>query len=91
MPLKHDSLSGETSRLCPAPKLGVFCEEKILLVANYGAAVTDYCATVAELEKAMIRDSREVYAERRRRVEVARIICEAALKELDDHVSADGC
>ena len=80
-----------TSRLPPAAKLGVFCEEKILLVANYGAAVTGYCAAVAELEKGMIRDSREVYAERRRSVEVARLICEAARKELDDHVSADGC
>lgn len=89
--MKHNAPSSVTSRLPPSPQLGVFCEEKILLVANYGAAVTDYYEAVAELEKGMIRDSKEVFAERRRKVEVARIICEAALKELDDHVSADRC
>lgn len=72
-------------------KLGVFCEQKILLTANYGAAVAVYAAAASELEKGMIRDSKEVYAERRQAVEVARILCEAALKELDAHVFADGC
>ena len=71
--------------------LGVFCEDKIVLMANYGAAAVAYCASVSKLEQALIRGSREVYAERRRAVEMTRIICEAALKELDDHVSADGC
>jgi hypothetical protein len=90
MALKH-TLSSLTSRPLPAPTLGVFCERKIVLTANFGAAASAYCAAVAELEKGMIRDSREVYAVRRRAVEVARINCEAALKELDDHVSVDRC
>jgi hypothetical protein len=80
-----------TSELHLAAKLGVFCEEKILLMANYGAAAEKYCASVAKLEQGMIRGSRETYAELRRSVEIARIICEAALKELDDHVSAHSC
>jgi len=80
-----------TSAPPPAPKLGVFCEHKIVLMANYGAAAVAYCAAVSKLEQALIRGSRETYAEQRRSVEMARIICEAALKELDDHVSADGC
>jgi hypothetical protein len=91
MVLKHTIVSSETSRSPAAPRLGVFCEEKIFLMANYGAAATKYCAAVAELEQTMIRDSKEVYAQRRRTVEVARIISEAALKELDDHVAAHGC
>jgi hypothetical protein len=69
----------------------VFCERKVLLVANYGAAALEYCAAVGRLENTMIRDSKEVYSNLRRSVEVARISCEAALKELDDHVAADGC
>jgi len=80
-----------TSQLPLAAKLGVFCEEKILLMANYGAAAAKYCAAVATLEQGMIRGSRETYAERRRSVETVRIICEAALSELDDHVSEHGC
>ena len=79
------------SALPRAAKVGVFCEQKILLMANYGAAAAEYGAAVAKFEQTMIRGSRETYAERRRSVEMARIICEAALKELDDHVSADGC
>jgi hypothetical protein len=74
-----------------AAKPGVFCEEKVLLVANYGAAASEYFASVSQLERGMIRASREKYAELRRSVETARMRCEAALKELDDHVSADGC
>ena len=74
-----------------ASKPGVFCEEKVLLVANYGAAATEYFASVYQFERGMIRASRETYAELRRSVESARMRCEAALKELDDHVSADGC
>jgi hypothetical protein len=84
-------MSSVTSRSPTAPKLGVFCEEKIFLMASYGAAAKEYCAAVAELEETMIRDSREVYAQRRKNVEVARIVCETALKELDDHVSAHLC
>jgi len=82
---------GLTSELPPAPKLGVFCEEKVVLMANYGAAAVAYCAAVTKLEQAMIRGSREIYAEQRRSVEMTRIICEAALKELDNHVNVDGC
>jgi hypothetical protein len=91
MAFTHNGTSRVTSRLSPAPKIGVFCEEKIVLVANYAAAMTAYVAAVTQLEKGMIRASREVYAERRRLVEVARIVCDAALKELDDHVSGDCC
>jgi hypothetical protein len=80
-----------TSELPRAARLGVFCEEKILLMTNYAAAVGEYCAAVSKLEEGMIRGSREAYAELRRSVEIARIICEAALKELDDHVAADSC
>ena len=80
-----------TSELPIAAKLGVFCEEKMLLMANYGAAAAEYYASVAKLEQGMIRGSRKTYAELRRSVEMARIICEATLRELDDHVSADGC
>jgi hypothetical protein len=80
-----------TSELPLAAKLGVFCEEKMLLMANYGAAAAQYHASVAQLEQGMIRGSKKTYAELRRSVEMARIICEAALRELDDHVSADGC
>jgi len=80
-----------TSRSPTSLKLGVFCEKKILLTANYGAAAAAYYAAVTELEKGMIRDSKEVFAERRRAVELARILSEAALKELDSHVFADGC
>ena len=79
------------SELPLGARLGVFCEEKVVLMANYGAAAVAYCAAVTKLEQALIRGSRETYAEQRRSVEMARIICEAALKELDDHVSADGC
>jgi hypothetical protein len=77
--------------LRPAARPGVFCEEKVLLVANYGSAASDYFASVSQLERGMIRASRETYAELRRSVEAARMRCEAALTELDDHVSADGC
>jgi hypothetical protein len=70
-------------------RLGMFCEEKVLLMANYGAASTAYYASVSKLEQGMIRGSRETYAGQS--VEIARIICEAALKELDDHVFTDGC
>jgi hypothetical protein len=87
----HNSIYSPTSLSPRTSKLGVFCEEKILLVANYGAAATQYYNAVARLEKTMIRDSKEAYTELRRSVEVARMICEAALKELDDHVAADGC
>jgi hypothetical protein len=80
-----------TSELPLAATLGVFCEEKVVLMANYGAASVAYCAAVSKLEQALIRGSRKTYAEQRRLVEMARIICEASLKELDDHVSADGC
>ena len=80
-----------TSELPPAPRLGVFCEKKILLMAHYGAAAAKYCAEVVKLEQGLIRGSRETFAEQRRSVEIARRICEAALRELDDHVSADGC
>ena len=91
MSFAHDGTSRVTSRRSAAPNLGGFCEEKIVLVANYAAAMTAYLDAVTQLEKSLIRDSKEVYAERRRLVEVARIVCEVALKELDDHVSADQC
>jgi len=84
-------MSSVTSSSPACLKLGVFCETKMLLMANYGAASAEYCAAVAVLEQMMIRASKEVYAERRQTLEVVRIICEAALKELDDHVSAHGC
>jgi hypothetical protein len=84
-------VSNATSQLLPAAQLGVFCEEKITFMAHYGAAVVEYCASVAKLEQGMIKGSRETYAELRRSVEVVRVICEAALKELDAHVSTDGC
>jgi len=89
--LKHNIVSSAASRCAMDARLGVFCEEKILLAANYGAAAAAYGAAIAELEQTMIRDSREVYAQRRQTVEVTRIMCEAALKELDDHVSGHGC
>jgi hypothetical protein len=71
--------------------LACSAKRRILLTANYGSAGAGYGAAIAELEQTMIRDSKEVYAQRRQRVEVARIMCEAALKELDDHVSGHGC
>ena len=74
-----------------SPRIGVFCEEKVVLMADYGAAAVAYCAAVSKLEQAMIRGSRETYADLRQSVEIARILCEAALKELDDHVFTDGC
>jgi len=80
-----------TSELPLAARPGVFCEEKILLMANYGAAAAAYCVSVAKLEQGIIRGSRETYAELRWSLETARMTCEAALRELDDHVSADGC
>jgi hypothetical protein len=89
--LKNNIGSDVTLRSPTAARLGVFCEQKICLMANYGSAAAEYCATVVELERTMIRDSKEVYAQRRRTTEVARIFCEAALRELDDHVSAHGC
>jgi hypothetical protein len=79
------------SRSATATKLGVFCERKIFLMANYGSAAAKYCAAVSEFEQTMIRDTKEVYAQRRRTVEVARVICETALQELDHHVSTHGC
>ena len=87
----HQREVSTKSELPLAPRLGVFCEKKILLMAHYGAAAAEYCAEVAKLEQGLIRGSRETFAEQRRSVEVARRICETALKELDDHVSADGC
>ena len=89
--LKQNILSSVASRSAIDARLGVFCEERIFLMVNYGAAGAAYGAAIAELEQTMIRDSKEVYAQRRQKVEVARIICEAALKELDDHVSGHGC
>jgi|HubBroStandDraft_6_1064221.scaffolds.fasta_scaffold374960_2 hypothetical protein len=80
-----------TTELPVGARLGMFCEEKVLLMANYGAASTAYYASVSKLEQGMIRGSRETYAGLRQSVEIARIICEAALKELDDHVFTDGC
>jgi hypothetical protein len=80
-----------TSELPLAAKLGVFCEEKMLLMANYGAAAAQYHASVVKLEQGMIRGSKKTYAELRRSAEMARIVCEAALRELDEHVSTDGC
>jgi hypothetical protein len=63
----------------------------MFLMASYGAAAMVYCAAVARFERTMIRDSKQVYTERRQSVEMARINCEAALKALDDHVAADDC
>jgi hypothetical protein len=74
-----------------ATRPGVFCEQKIVLMANYGSVTAKYWAAVSEFEQTMIRESEEVYAQRRRTVEVARVICEAALRELDDHVSTHCC
>ena len=79
------------SALHSTKRLGLFCEEKVVLVANYSSAVIAYGDAVAQLENGMIRESKETYAERRRLVEAARSICEAALKELDGHVTAHGC
>jgi hypothetical protein len=67
------------------------CEEKIRLVIKYGTAVAAYYSSVAQLEQGMISGSGELYAEHRRSTEEARLTCEAARMELDDHVSADGC
>jgi len=63
----------------------------IELMANYSTAAAAYCFSVAELEEGMITGSRQVFAARRRSAEEARAICEAALKELDDHVSERHC
>jgi hypothetical protein len=82
---------GITSKFPFSARLGVFCEEKVVFMADYAAAAVAYCAAVSKLEQAMIRGSREAYADLRQSLEVARILCEAALKELDHHVSADGC
>ena len=89
--MKHADL--RDGRLRPGDLFwfGVSCEDKIQLVANYGAAVAGYYSAVSELEEGMISQSKEIYAARRRSVEEARMICEAARKELDDHVSAHGC
>ena len=69
----------------------MICEDQIFLVANYGAAVAAYYASVVQLEQGVISGSVKIYAERRRATEDARLICEAARRELDDHVLAHGC
>jgi hypothetical protein len=71
-----------TSELPLTARPGVFCEEKILLMANYGAAAAAYCVSVAKLEQGIIRGSRETYAELRCSLETARRTCEAALGNL---------
>jgi hypothetical protein len=89
--VRNNIESDLSSRSATATKLGVFCERKIFLMANYGSAAANYCAAVSEFEQTMIRDTKEMYARRRRTVEVARVICESALRELDDHVSTHCC
>ena len=74
-------LTDVKSRSALAATLGVFCEQKIFLMANYGSAAAEYCAAVSEFEQTMIRDSKEMYAQRRRKLEVARVICETALRK----------
>lgn len=68
----------------------MFCEDQILLMANYSAAVAAYYSTVVQLEQ-QIRGSGEIYQQQRRLSEKARMMCEAARKELDQHVTAHGC
>jgi len=69
----------------------VSCEEKLQLVNSYAASVASYYAAVAELEQGMVTGSRDTYAEQQELAEEARIACEAARKQLDDHLSAHGC
>jgi hypothetical protein len=69
----------------------MLCEQQIELLANYSAAATAYCASVARLEQALIGRSAEIYAERRRASEEARIACDAARQELEHHETAHQC
>ena len=67
------------------------CEEKIQLVINYAAAAAEYSDAVAEFERMMVCASYEVFAELRRSTDEARLKCEAARQELDNHVPMHGC
>ena len=66
-------------------------KRKIGLVANYCAAVSAYHSAIRELEQGMITGSSEIYIERRKVTEEARVLCEKARKELDDHEAKHGC
>jgi hypothetical protein len=63
----------------------MFRNDKVRLVANYASAVAAYYAAVAELEVAMISGSGQIYTKLRGASEVARAVCEKALKKLDEH------
>ena len=67
------------------------CDKKIQLVIEYAAAMARYYQAVAELERGMVSGSKELYTERHRLAEEARIMCEAARLELDGHVKTDQC
>jgi hypothetical protein len=69
----------------------MICEDQIFLVANYGGAIAAYYAAVVKLEQGVISGSREIYAERRLATEEARLLCETARKELDQHIAEHGC
>jgi hypothetical protein len=69
----------------------LFCEEKINLVADYGAAAAAYYSAIQELEQGMITGSTAMYLERRKATEEARALCEKARNELDDHGAKHGC
>jgi hypothetical protein len=67
------------------------CDKKIQLVIEYAATMARYYHAVAELERGMVSGSKELFIERHRLAEQARIMCEDARQELDGHVKADGC
>jgi hypothetical protein len=72
------------------PVTGMWRQEFIQLVADYGTAVEAYRYSVAELERGLISESREVLRKHRRSAEEARAVCEAARKALDDYIAAHG-
>jgi len=67
------------------------CEKKIQLMIEYSAAMTTYYHAVIEMEQGMISGSKELFTERRRSAEKARLECEAVRQELAAHIAADGC
>jgi translation elongation factor EF-Ts len=74
-----------------AETLVATCEDKIRFVATYSAAVEAYYFSVADLELQMICNSKEIYDEKRRATEKARMMCEIARQKLEHHLSMHGC
>jgi hypothetical protein len=71
--------------------VSMYCEDQLRLVADYSAAVAAYYASVSRLEQGMISGSKDIYTRLRRATEEARLVCEAARNELDEHAKTHGC